>query len=106
MRITHTLHDAPVAYDRESGKIIRELEQDDTLAYVNQAGEYIITWYITAQGEWYGLLLNENCETLARLPYLSDILGTRVIFDYPSGELKESHIYSLEELLELAEDYL
>ena len=105
LRITRTLHDAPVAYDRESGKLIRELEQDDTLAYVDQAGDYVITWYLTAQGDWYGLLLDGSCQTLARLPHLCDVIGERVIFDYSSGELKGSPIYSLEELLSLAETY-
>ena len=106
LRITRTLHDAPQAYDRETGKFIRELEQDDSLAYVDEVGEYVITWYITAQGEWYGLLLNEKCETLARLPHLCDVIGERVVFDYSSGELKESPVYSLEELLSMAEAYM
>lgn len=105
LRITRTLHDAPMAYDRQSGKLIRELEQEDTLAYVDQVGECVMTWYVTARGEWYGLLLDENCETLARLPRLCDVVDGRVIFDYPSGELKESPLYSLEELLSMAEAY-
>ena len=104
-RIVRTLHDAPVVYDRQSGKRIRELQQDDTLTYVDQIGDCLMTWYITAQGEWYGLLLDENLETLARLPYLCDVLENRVVFDYPSGELKESPLYSLEELLSMAETY-
>ena len=104
-RITRTLHDVPTVFDRESGKRIRELEQDDTLAYVDQTGDNIITWYLTSQGKWYGLLLNEKCETLARLPDLCDVLENRLIFDYSIGELKESRIYSLEELLDLADAY-
>ncbi|MBQ7681122.1 MAG: protein kinase [Oscillibacter sp.] len=104
-RIVRTFHEAPVVYDRQSGEQIRELEQDDTLAYVDQVGENLLTWYITAQGEWYGLLLDEHLDTLARLPNLCDVLGNRVVFDYPSGELKESPLYSLEDLLSMAEAY-
>ena len=104
-RIVRTLHDAPIVYDRQSGKQIRELEREDKLAYVDQIGGNVMTWYITARGEWYGLLLDENLETLARLPRLCDVLDNRVIFDYPSGELKESTLYSLKELLDMAEAY-
>ena len=102
-RITRSLHEAPVVYDRETGEKITELEKDANLAYVTQVGDYVITEYEPAQGEHYGLLLDENCQTLARLPHLCDILDDTLIFDCPSGILRQSRIYSLQELLALAE---
>lgn len=103
LRITSPLHETPAAYDRESGELIRELEKDAYLTYVTQVGEYVITEYVSAQGERFGLLLDENCETLAKLPYLCDIAGDMLVFDYPSGILRQSRIYSLQELTALAE---
>ena len=102
-RITAPLHETPEVYDLESGQKIGELEADAYLTYVTQVGDYVITEYISAQGERYGLLLNENCETLTRLPNLCDIVDGELIFDYPSGDLRRSRIYSLQELYALAE---
>lgn len=105
LRITAPLHGAPAAYDRETGALVRELEKDDYLTYVTQVEDYVVTEYITAQGERYGLLLDGNCETLARLPDLCDILPDgRLVFDDMRGNLRQSHIYSLEELEALAKD--
>ncbi len=102
-RIVAPLHEAPTVYDRQTGEALFQLEQDAYLTYVTQVDDYIITEYITADGQRYGLLLNENCETLAKLPNLCDITGKELIFDYPSGDLRRSAIYSLEELLTLAQ---
>lgn len=103
LKITAPLHETPVAYDRDTGEEIRALEPDAYLAYVTQVGEYVITEYVSAQGERYGLLLDENCETVARLPDLCDIVDGTLIFDYPTGDLRRCRIYSLQELLALAE---
>ena len=72
---------------------------------MTQAGEYILTEYVSSQGERFGLLLDENCETLARLPNLCDIVDGTLVFDYPTGNLRQCRIYSLQELLALAESY-
>ena len=104
-RIVRNLRETPVVYDRETGKQIRTLQENDELIYVDQLGEYIVTWYLTAQGNVYGLLLDENLDALAQLPHLCDVVGNRLLFDYPSGEIKESPVYSLSELLEMAEAY-
>lgn len=105
LRVEAPLHGAPTAYDRESGKQVAVLESEDYLTYVTQAGGYVITEYMTAQGERYGLLLNEKCETLARMPELCDILddGT-LVFDDMMGDLRQSRIYTIEELIERAND--
>jgi serine/threonine protein kinase len=106
-RIKSPLHGTPAAYDINNGRLIRELERDAYLTYVTQAGGYIITQYLSmdgGQGRFYGLLLNEKLETLAVLPYLSDINAEEglLIFNYPTGNLRYTRIYELHELLELA----
>lgn len=104
LKITAPLHETPKAYDRENGELIRELEKDDYLAYVTQLDGSILTEYVTAQGERYGLLLNEDCEILAKLPDLCDVTSDgRLVFDDLRGSLRQSRIYSLQELLALAE---
>lgn len=103
LRIAAPLHGAATAYDRETGEVVRELEKDDYLTYATQVGDYVVTEYITSQGERYGLLLDGDCETLAYLPGLCDILpdGT-LLFDDMRGNLRKSPVYSLEELMALA----
>ncbi len=103
-RITSPLHGTPEVYDRESGELVCTLEPDAYLTYVTQVGDKIITEYISAQGQRYGLLLDENCETLADLPELCDVLadGT-LVFDDMRGNLRQSRIYSMQELLALAD---
>ena len=103
LRITSPLHDTPAAYDRETGELVSLLEEDAYLTYVTQTGDCIITEYVSAQGERYGLLLNEQCQVLARMPNLCDVIGDTLVFDYPSGNLRQSRIYSLQELIALAE---
>ena len=103
-RITSPLHGTPEVYDRESGELVCTLEPDAYLTYVTQVGDKIITEYISAQGQRYGLLLDENCDTLADLPELCDVLadGT-LVFDDMRGNLRQSRIYSMQELLALAD---
>lgn len=106
LRITSPLHGAPAAYDKESGALVRELEPDAYLTYVTQVGDYVVTEYISAQGERYGLLLDGACETLATLPGLCDITADgRLVFDDTRGNLRQSRIYSLQELMALGETY-
>lgn len=105
LRITSPLHGTPCAYDRKSGALVRELEPDAYLTYVTQLGDLVVTEYITAQGERYGLLLNAACETLADLPGLCDVTAEgMLVFDDQSGNLRQSRIYSTQELMALAED--
>lgn len=102
-RIVSELHSAPVVYDRESGELIQTLEVDGYMTYVTQLDEYVITEYVNTEGEHFGLLLNENIETLAVLPGLCDILpdGT-LVFDDQMGMLRQSRIYSAQELIDLS----
>ena len=105
-RIESSLHSAPVAYDRKSGRKVKELETESYLTYVTQLDRYIITEYVSAAGERYGLLLDDKLETLAYLPGLCDIADGKLVFDYGYGDLRECHIYSLQELKELGQGNL
>lgn len=105
-RIESELHESPKVYDRETGEKITSLEDESYLTYVTQINKYIITEYVSAAGDRYGLLLDENLQTLAYLPGLCDIAGETLIFDDGSGNLRQCRLYSLQELLDLGELYL
>lgn len=103
LRIERPLHGTPTVYDRETGELAGELEAEDYLTYVTQVDEGIITEYMTAKGERYGLLLNDDLEVLARMPDLCDIMPDgMLLFDDMAGTLRQSRIYSLQELTALA----
>lgn len=92
-------------YDKKSDRFIGELNCEDYLAYVTEVEGGLITEYITTEGDRYGLLLNDQLETLAYLPDLCDIKDNMLIFDDYSGCLKGAKIYSLDDLLALAKEY-
>lgn len=104
-RIASPLHGAPEVYDIESGRLLGTLEKDSYLTYVTEVGEYLVTEYISAAGERYGLLLNGDLEALAYLPDLCDIVGETLVFDDQSGNLRQCRLYSLQELIALGEAY-
>ena len=101
--IRSPLHGTPTAHDPVTGELIAELEPDAYLAYVTQIGDHVMTEYISAEGERYGILLNERCEPVADLPGLCDVLpdGT-LFFDDMYGTIRKTRIYSITELLALA----
>lgn len=105
LRIESPLHGAPEVYDIKTGKYLCSLSEDAYLTYITQVGDKIISQYVTTEGKYYGELLNENCEVLARLPYLSDIMGDILIFDYPTGNMRQSRIYNIQELIYMAQTY-
>lgn len=104
LRIESPLHGAPIAYDESTGKQVRILSEDDYLSYVTSAGEYLVAQFKTADGYYYGQLLNSDCEVLADLPYLCDVINHVLIFDYPTGNLRQSHIFDIEQLLQSARE--
>ncbi len=106
VRIEAPLHGTPIAYDRKSNKVIKELEKDAYLTYVTEIDEYIITEYVTVAGDRYGVLLNNRCETLAYLPNLCDIIDDNLIFIYEGRSLRKTHIYKMEQLVDLAKNNL
>lgn len=103
LRIISPLHGTPEVYDRATGEKLGTLESQDYLTYVTQVGQYVITEYVTIEGERYGTLLDQQGAILADLPGLCDILpdGT-LVFDDMRGNLRQSRIYSTQELTALA----
>ncbi len=104
LRITSPLHGTPVVYDRGTGRKICELKEDAYLTYITQTGDFIVAQYITAEGICYGQLLNKTCEVIADLPYLCDIIGEELFFDYPTGNIRSTRIYNREELVDIAQN--
>lgn len=102
LRIEVPIHGTAAAYEKESGKKVGELSEDAYLTYVTQAGDFIIAQYYTSDRDFYGIMMNEKCEKLAELPCLCDIIGDELIFDYPTGNMRKTHIYELDELVSLA----
>ena len=105
-RIVSSLHKAPEVYDIRSGQLVTTLEEESYLTYVTQLDEYILTEYVSAEGERYGLLLDDNLQTLAYLPGLCDVAEGTFIFDYGLGNLRQCRIYSFEELTALGTVFL
>lgn len=105
-RIESPLHGTPDVYDRQSGEWLGTLESEAYLTYVTQVGAYVITEYLSQNGDRWGLLLDEQLQTLAELPQLCDILRDELIFDDQLGNLWQSRIYSIEELQEMANQVL
>ncbi len=105
LRITSPLHGTPAAYDIESGQLVRELSQDAYLTYVTQSGDDIVVQFVTADGYCYGQLLDgRQCGVLADLPYLCDVYDGELYFDYPTGNVRKSRIYGIEELISAARE--
>jgi len=95
------------AYSLRSGNKIRDLERDAYLSYVKCLGDgRIITRYLLADGNFFGLLLKASTgETLAFLPYLADATDNNLLFNYLTGTLRKSRIFSTDELINLARGY-
>ena len=92
--------------ERGTGQPVGTLEADANLAYVSQAGDHMIAEYFDMKdGARFGLLLNEDLELLARLPCLCDLPDQDLVFDCPEGILRRTKIYSLKELMEMAEEF-
>ena len=100
------LHGTPQVYDRKTEKLVGELEKDSYLTYVTEWNGMILTEYVDADGRRYGLILNQDLETLAYLPDLCDMEDGTFFFDYGNGELRQCRFYSLQDLMELGEQYI
>ena len=100
--IESPLHGDPIIYDRKSGKEIKTLAEDAFLTYVTQIENYIIVQYTEADGRCYGQLFNDKFELLADLPYLCDIYQDSLVFDYPTGNIRQTRIYDINELVSMA----
>ena len=99
---------APEIYDASGENLLKIMEGTNHLAYARQIGDYLILHYNAIeedQQKFYGLLLDRNLETVAELPQLCDYLpdGT-LIFDDMFGNLRQSRIYSIDELISTARE--
>ena len=103
-RIENKIHQKPVIYSRGSGKQIALIEEDAYLTYADEAEEYLVLRFITTDLTQYGCLMDKNGGILARLPYLCDVHDGKLYFDYQDGAVRETQVFSLEELLELAQN--
>ena len=101
--IKSDLHGAPRVYQKNNAEFICELEANGYLTYVTQLDNgNIVTQYINTEGDCFGILLDSDCQTIAYLPNLKDVYNEQLYFDYVDGTVRKSNIYSLDELVELA----
>ena len=106
-RIHSPLNGKPSVYDSDGTRLLKELNEDAYLMYATQIGNYLLTEYMTIEGERYGVLLDSQLEEVARMPGLCDNLNEEtLIFDDNAGHLRESGIYTLSELIELGKEHL
>lgn len=99
------LHGTPTVFSLETGSKVSDLEKDSYLTYITQLDGYVMSEYISTSGDRYGILLDENSyEPLAYIPSLTDISDNELIFDYHRGQLRSTHIYSIDELINRAKE--
>ena len=104
--VISSIYGQTVVYDIKTGRKIADLEKDAYLTYITQIGDYIVSQYISTDGRYFGLLLDSSFKPIASLPYLCDTWNGKLIFDYPNGLLRQSQIYSLEQLISLADNHI
>lgn len=101
-RIVSRLNEPLQVYDKETERLVTQLNQDANLTYVTQLDGCLMMEYVSTELERYGVLLDEDLQTLAELPGLCDVYGDTAVFDYQDGTIRSSRIYSLDELTDLA----
>ena len=96
-----------IIYDRMTGEDLGGYYKDGTVESIDQAGAFILVTYRLPRGnDRLGILFNDVFDSLANIPDICDTLDGELIIDCRDGRLCTSRIYSLSELLELAEPYL
>lgn len=106
LRIESPLHGTPKVYEKGNGEMVCELEEDAYLTYVTEIDDYVVAQYVTTDNQYYGYLMNQQCERLAYLPGLSDVLPDGFLFDYHSGYVRKTFLYEPEALLDIAKEKL
>jgi hypothetical protein len=104
--IVSPLHGTPIAYNLKTGTKITELETDSYLTYVREVDGYILTEYFTADSKQYTILLDAvSYQPLATIFQFADITSSNeLLFDYKTGILRKSRIYSIEDLIDQANE--
>ncbi len=102
-RVEAPMNGSPTVYDRKTGEMVGQLQSDDFLTYIYDSAGYTVAEFMTGNGRRYGVLLTDELEPLAELPNLCDVFpdGT-LIFDDNLGTLRQSRVYSIQELIALA----
>lgn len=101
--ILSPLHGTPAAYRLTNGEKISDLEQDAYLTYITPLENGIMSEYVSASGERYGILIDkQSFAPLAYLPGLTDLSDGMPVFDYHKGKLRKTRIYSINELIDYA----
>ena len=72
------------------------------MTYVTELDNMLICQFNSTKGEKYGIIFDDLFCEIAYLPYLSDVYNKRLIFDLPSGEVRETYVYDFSELIEMA----
>ena len=107
-RFTSELGKAAEVYNLKNGKKVMSLPQEAYLTYVTEAGDYIVVQYVimseNGDRDKTAILMNQQLETVAVLPDLCDVYNDTLYFDYMSGHIKKSRIYSVDELVKLGMD--
>lgn len=99
-------HGAPEIYEPDGETLVKRMEGRTHLAYAYQTGDNLILIFnLQEEDRREGVLLDRNLDEIAELPLLNDVLpdGT-LIFDDTLGNLRQSRIYSIEELITMAEE--
>lgn len=97
------LHGTPTVYSLDDGTKIADLERDSYLTYITEIDNYVMSEYVSASGDRYGILLDmQSFEPLASLPALTDIMNGEPVFDYHKGKLRATSLKSTDELIEYA----
>lgn len=105
-RVESPLHGAPKVYNKQTNKLICELEEEGYLTYVTQIEDYVVIQFVTVDDYYYGLLVNDDCEVIATLPHLTDVYDNELFFDYSTGNMRKSRIYNIDELKKFAQSEL
>ena len=66
--IISPMHGIPAVYSLKNGQKIVDLEKDAYLTYITEMGDYIVSQYLSAAGEHFGVLLNSAFQPIASLP--------------------------------------
>lgn len=92
-----------MVYRKSDESLAAELSEDAYLTYATQLTDgRLVMQYVTTDGEYYGVLMDNEFNELARLPYLCDIWNDQAVFDYPDGNMRSTRFYTLAELLSSA----
>jgi hypothetical protein len=96
-------HGTPAVYSLKAGGKIADLEKDAYLTYITETEKGVVSEYVLADGERLGVLLDENYRAVTRFAGLTDVTEDELFFDYKKGNLRKCRIYSIDELIGLAE---